>query len=138
MLDEEYPHGTSTAAGFRPPGAWSKAERQSGAAAAGANTTIAVVATDAMLGRGEAKRLAIMAADGMARALRPVHTPFDGDSVIALATGRIALTGPRALALSALGALAADAVVRAIGRAIWEAEAVPGWPAWRERAHPQA
>jgi L-aminopeptidase/D-esterase-like protein len=68
---------------------------------AGANTTIAIVATDAMLTRPEAKRLAIMAADGMARALRPVHTPFDGDSVIALATGRIALAPPPAGAVGA-------------------------------------
>jgi L-aminopeptidase/D-esterase-like protein len=70
----------------------------------------------------------------MARALRPVHTPFDGDSVIALATGRIALDGPRPLALSALGTLAADTLARAIGRAIWQADAIPGWPAWRDGA----
>jgi L-aminopeptidase/D-esterase-like protein len=133
----EYPQGHSLAAGFRPPGAWTKAERHSGATA-GANTTIAVVATDATLARAEARRLAIMAGDGMARALRPVHTPFDGDSVIALATGRVAIAGPRALALSALGALAADALARAIGRAIWEAEGVSGWPAWRDRSGPMA
>lgn len=135
----EYPQGHSIAAGFRRPGAWTKAERPAGAmagAAAGANTTIAVVATDAALARPEAKRLAIMAADGMARALSPVHTPFDGDSVIALATGRIALEGPRALALSALGTLAADALARAIGRAIWQAEAISGWPAYRDGPGP--
>jgi L-aminopeptidase/D-esterase-like protein len=135
----EYPHGHGIAAGFRPPGAWTKAERAgnrvgtgAGGAGAGANTTIAVVATDATLTRPEARRLAIMAADGMARALRPVHTPFDGDSVIALATGRAALEPPRALALSALGTLAADTLARAIGRAIWQAEAIPGWPAYRD------
>jgi L-aminopeptidase/D-esterase-like protein len=130
----EYPHGHGLAAGFRPPGAWTKAERagSAGGAGAGANTTIAVVATDAGLTRAEARRLAIMAADGMARALRPVHTPFDGDSVIALATGRAALDGPRPLALSALGTLAADTLARAVGRAIWQADAIPGWPAWRD------
>ncbi|HUE44840.1 MAG TPA: P1 family peptidase [Aestuariivirgaceae bacterium] len=125
----EYPHAHGLAAGFRPPGAWTKADRGT---AAGANTTIAVVATDAALTRPEARRLAIMAADGMGRALRPVHTPFDGDSVIALATGRTPLDGPRPLALSALGTLAADTLARAIGRAIWQADAIPGWPAWRD------
>jgi L-aminopeptidase/D-esterase-like protein len=128
----EYPHGRGATAGFRGPHAWTKAERLAGAAAGGANTTIAIVATDAILGRPEAKRLAIMAADGMARALRPVHTPFDGDTVIALATGRHTLAGARPLALSALGTLAADTLARAIGRAIWHAEGVPGWPAWRD------
>ncbi len=53
-----------------------------------ANTTIALVATDADLTRIELKRMAIMAADGFARALRPVHTPFDGDLVYALSTAR--------------------------------------------------
>jgi L-aminopeptidase/D-esterase-like protein len=130
----EYPHAHGLAAGFRPPGAWTKADRPGteGAASAGSNTTIAVVATDATLTRPEARRLAIMAADGMARALRPVHTPFDGDSVIALATGRVALEPPRPLALSALGTLAADTLARAIGRAIWQADAIPGWPAYRD------
>jgi L-aminopeptidase/D-esterase-like protein len=131
----EYPHGHGLAAGFRPPGAWTKADRAGTTeSSAGANTTIAVVATDAGLTRPEARRLAIMAADGMARALRPVHTPFDGDSVIALATGRTALEAPRPLALSALGTLAADSLARAIGRAIWEADAIPGWPAYRDGA----
>ena len=65
------------------PDAGTKAE----GAAAGANTTIAVVATDAILTRGETQRLAIMATDGMSRALRPVHAPFDGDTVFAMATG---------------------------------------------------
>jgi hypothetical protein len=59
------------------------------ARAAGANTTIAIVATDAALTRAEASRIAIMAHDGMARAVRPVHTPFDGDTVFALATGAV-------------------------------------------------
>jgi L-aminopeptidase/D-esterase-like protein len=134
-LAGEYPQGHTTAAGFRPPGEGTKADRlgKTGTTAA-ANTTIAVVATDAILTRSEARRLAIMASDGMARALRPVHTPFDGDSVVALATGRTELSGSRPLALMALGTLAGDALARAIGRAIWEAEGVPGWPAYRDGA----
>ncbi|HEX9556597.1 MAG TPA: P1 family peptidase, partial [Reyranella sp.] len=52
-----------------------------------ANTTIAVVATNARLDKASAKRLAVMAQDGLARAIRPVHTPQDGDTVFAIATG---------------------------------------------------
>ncbi|MBV9043754.1 MAG: P1 family peptidase, partial [Alphaproteobacteria bacterium] len=54
-----------------------------------ANTTIAVVATNARLDKAWCRRLAIMAQDGLSRALRPVHTPADGDAVFAMATGRV-------------------------------------------------
>ena len=57
------------------------------AAPAGANTTLTVIATDADLTRAQAKRVALMAHDGYARAIRPVHTPLDGDTVFVLATG---------------------------------------------------
>lgn len=97
------------------------------------NTTIAVVATDATLTRIEAKRLAIMARDGMARAIRPVHTPFDGDTVFALSTAKKTLPEPRALALAALGGTAADTLTRAIGRALWAAETAGGFPGYREK-----
>ena len=70
---------------------------QCGAAVPGANTTIAVVATDAALDKGGCRRLAIMAQDGLARAIRPVHTPFDGDTVFALATGAGPQVEPAAL-----------------------------------------
>ena len=59
----------------------------------GASTTLAVVATDCALTRAEAKRLAIAAHDGMALAIYPAHTPFDGDTVFALATGARELSG---------------------------------------------
>ncbi len=111
--------------------AWSKADR--GAAGPGANTTIAVVATDADLSKSEAKRFAMMAADGMARALKPVHTPFDGDIVIALATGLKALAEPRSLNLAVAGELAADCLARAIGRAVWEARSLGTTAAFRDR-----
>jgi L-aminopeptidase/D-esterase-like protein len=91
------------------------------------NTTLAVVATDARLTSDEAKRVAIMAQDGMARAIRPAHSPFDGDIVFALATGRVDLpTDARPFATARLGALAADTLARAIARAVFEATA---WPA---------
>jgi L-aminopeptidase/D-esterase-like protein len=92
-----------------------------GPARAGANTTIALVATDADLGGVELKRLAIMAADGFARALRPIHTPFDGDTVFALATARRPLAEPRPFQLTQLGNAAADCLARAIARGVYEA-----------------
>ena len=99
----------------------------------GANTTLAVVATSAKLTPVETKRVAIMAQDGFARALRPVHTPFDGDVAFVLATGVHALAEPRPLALSLLGMAAADCVTRAIGRAVYAAESIGGWTSYRDR-----
>lgn len=101
-------------------------------ASPGANTTIAVVATDAHLTRGEAQRLAIMAADGMARALRPVHAPFDGDTVFAAATGKLEHPPMTPAMLCRIGTAAADTLTRAIGRAVYEAASIPGHPSWRE------
>jgi L-aminopeptidase/D-esterase-like protein len=95
------------------------------------NTTIGVVATNAVLSQSEAQRIAIMAQDGYARAIRPVHTPFDGDTLFVLATGRHALPEPRPSAIARLGALAADTVARAIARGIYEAETLSPWPSWR-------
>jgi len=100
----------------------------------GANTTIACVATDAALTPAQARRLAIMAQDGMARAIRPVHAPFDGDVVFALSTGRKALSDPIDFILTRLGALAADTLARAIARGVYEATPWPGSDArcWRD------
>ena len=100
---------------------------------AGANTTIAVVATDARIGKADAKRLAIMAHDGFARALWPSHTPFDGDLVFSLATGRASIDA--AVDMVAIGSAGASCTARAIARAIYEATPAPGdkVPTWRER-----
>lgn len=95
---------------------------------AGGNTTIAVVATDAVLTKAEAKHLAVMAQDGLGRAIRPIHTPLDGDTVFAAATGKRALAGPRDLAL--IGATAASVLARACARGVYEAR---GTGSWRER-----
>src|SRR6202030_3031783 len=71
-----------------PPGALDPEDYSACAApVVGANTTVAVVATDIGLDKAGCRRLAIMAQDGLARAIRPVHTPFDGDTVFALSTG---------------------------------------------------
>ena len=103
-----------------------------GAVRPGANTTIAVVATDAALTRVELKRLAIMAADGFARALRPAHTPFDGDLVYAVSTAQRALTEPRPRAVMRLGNIAADALARAIARGVHAADTLGGVKSWRD------
>jgi len=103
---------------------------QCGAAVPGANTTIAVVATDAALDKGGCRRLAIMAQDGLARAIRPIHTPFDGDTVFALSTGPGRPVEPAALL--ALGSAAADCLARAIMRAVLAAEPLGGVPSWRQ------
>jgi len=91
-----------------------------------ANTTIAAIATDAALTPAQAKRIAVMAQSGLARAIRPVHAPFDGDVVFALSTARQPLPAPEPLALTRLGALAADCLARAVARAVYEASPWPG------------
>ena len=101
-----------------------------GAAAPGANTSIGVVATDATLDKAGCRRLAIMAQDGLARAIRPVHTPFDGDTVFALATGTGAPVDPATLVR--LGSAAADCLARAVMRAVFAAEPLGGIPSWRQ------
>jgi L-aminopeptidase/D-esterase-like protein len=103
---------------------------QCGRDAVGGNTTISVVATDAALDKGGCRRLAIMAQDGLARAIRPLHTPFDGDSVFALATG----AGPPAAPdlLLRLGAAAADCLARAVMRGLTAAEPLAGVASWRQ------
>ncbi len=98
----------------------------------GSNTTVAVVATDAVLSRVELQRVAIMAADGFGRALRPAHTPFDGDTVFALATARRPLDEPRGLQVMRLGSLAADCLARAIARGVYEARSLGDTHSYRE------
>lgn len=98
----------------------------------GGHTTIAAVATNVALDKAQAKRLAIMAQDGLTRALRPAHTPFDGDTVFALSTATRPLEGPPALALSRLGHLAADCLARAVARGVYAAESLGGVPSYRD------
>lgn len=97
-----------------------------------ANTTIAVVATDARLDKPQAKRFATMAHDGFARALWPSHTPYDGDIVFAIATGRHDHAAPDLVAIGAAGAVC---MARAIARAVYAATPAPGdlVPTWRDK-----
>ncbi len=83
------------------------------------NTCIGVIATDAPLSRAEARRVAMMAHDGLARAIRPVHTPFDGDTLFVASTGDGACGDP--VRLTEIGTIAADLVARAVRRAVFGA-----------------
>ena len=97
-----------------------------------ANTTIACVALDADLTPAEAKRVAQMASAGLARAIRPVFAPFDGDVVFVLATAQKQTPEPRPLAIARFGALAADCLTRAIARGVHAAETIGPHLAWRD------
>jgi L-aminopeptidase/D-esterase-like protein len=100
----------------------------------GTSTTIALVATDAALTKVQAKRLAIMANDGLARAILPAHAPMDGDTVFAASTGRRTLGD--VYELTELGQAATIVLARAVARGVFEAGALP-WPgaqeSWRAR-----
>jgi L-aminopeptidase/D-esterase-like protein len=106
-----------------------------GAAASSAeNTTIAVVVTDAILTKAQAKRLAMIAQTGLARAIYPVHAPLDGDTVFVGATCEKPIEP--ILGLTELGAVAANVLSRAIARGVYAATALPfggALPAWRDR-----
>ena len=98
-------------------------------------TTLALVATDAILSKAQCHRLAVMAQTGCARAIYPVHTPLDGDIVFAAATGKIPLPDPL-FSLTTLGAIAANVLARAIARGVYEATALPfegALPSWRDK-----
>jgi len=100
-----------------------------------ASTTLVVVATDAILTKGQARRLAVIAQTGLARAIYPVHTPLDGDVVFAAATLHKPLADPL-IGLSELGTIAANVVARAAARGVFAARAVAfaGAPAtWHDR-----
>jgi L-aminopeptidase/D-esterase-like protein len=90
----------------------------------GQNTTVGVVATNVALTKAEATKVAQMAHDGLARAIRPVHTPWDGDTLFALSTGALKIDQPSLV----VGVLAAEAVARAVVRAVTTAAGLPGLP----------
>jgi D-aminopeptidase len=98
------------------------------------NTTIAVVATDAVLDKAQLKRIAVMAQDGLALSLRPAHAQLDGDLVFAASTARHSRP-PDLRDLTELGAVAATVLARAIARGVYEAKALPfanALPSWRD------
>jgi len=99
------------------------------------STTIGLIATDAKLSKAQCNRLAVMAQDGLARAIYPVHTPLDGDTVFAAAMGAKPLADP-AYALAVLGMVAANVMARAVARGVYEATALPfpgALPSWKDK-----
>jgi L-aminopeptidase/D-esterase-like protein len=112
---------------------------QEGLSAPPSNTTIGVVATDVLLSKAQAQKIAQMAHDGLARAIRPAHTMFDGDTIFCLATGRKPLpetkgffAAPQAQSLNELGRAAADCFSRAVIRAVIEADSLGKMTAFRD------
>jgi len=109
--------------------------RPAGNVGMGTATTIGMVVTDAALTKAQCKRLALMAHDGLARAVMPAHAPMDGDTIFAAATGAAPLTNP-IRDLTTLGHAAALVMARAIARGVHEATPLPGrgaQPSWRNR-----
>ena len=105
------------------------------------NTTIAVIATDAVMSAAACRRVAVAAHDGLARTIRPCHTPLDGDTVFALATGAVevppdpetpASMSPEVPLITAVGAAAADVLARAVLVGVLAAESVAGIPTYRD------
>jgi L-aminopeptidase/D-esterase-like protein len=94
----------------------------------GENTTIGVVATNATLDKAQARKVAQMAHDGLARAIAPAHTPLDGDTIFALATAAL----PGEANVTTIGAVAAEAMAEAVVRAVRAATGLPGLPAARD------
>jgi L-aminopeptidase/D-esterase-like protein len=100
----------------------------------GANTTIGVIATNAPFSKAGLAKLAQMAHDGYALAIRPVHTPFDGDAIFALSTSTEEAAANEALLLAMAGGVAARAMARAIVKAVRAATSLGGVPAVRDFA----
>jgi L-aminopeptidase/D-esterase-like protein len=105
------------------------------------NTTVAVIATDAALDKAACRRVAVAAQDGLARAIRPAHTPLDGDTVFVLATGAVTVDPdpdtpaqmlPDTALTTAVGAAAADCLARAVLVGVLAAEPAAGIPAYRD------
>lgn len=105
------------------------------------NTTIGVIACDAALSPAACRRIAIAAHDGLARTIRPAHTPLDGDTVFALATGAVAVPpeagvpaalSPETQLVTAVGAAAADCLARAVLAGVLNAQPVAGIPTYRD------
>lgn len=92
------------------------------------NTTIGIVATNAVLTKDQATKVAQMAHDGLARTINPVHTPYDGDTIFALATAAASTR----VETGAIGALAAEVMAIAVLRAVTQAKGVPGFPSYRD------
>jgi L-aminopeptidase/D-esterase-like protein len=94
----------------------------------GTNTTIGIVATNAAFNKAEITKIAQMAQDGLARSINPVHTAYDGDTIFAASTG----TSDIKAELSSVGAIAAEVLAEAVGRAVRLAKGLPGLPSYSD------
>jgi L-aminopeptidase/D-esterase-like protein len=94
----------------------------------GANTTIGVVATNAAFDKAQAAKIAQMAHDGLARTINPTHTPWDGDTIFAVATGAVQTRANH----GTIGAIAADVMSQAVLRAVMNARGLPGLPSYSD------
>ncbi len=128
-INDEFGHQTRRAVKLPPPSETGPVQ----------NTTIGLVATDAYLTKSQAQKIAQMAHDGLARAVRPAHTMFDGDTIFCLATGQKKLPEvpgffavPQAQPINDLGHAAADCITRAIMCAIMTAHSLAGMTAFRD------
>jgi L-aminopeptidase/D-esterase-like protein len=101
--------------------------------AAGGNTTLGVVATNVACDKAQMTKIAQMAQDGLARAINPVHTPADGDTIFALSTGALKVKANHGY----IGAIAAEVVAQAVVRAVSLANGIPGLPAAAEMSNTQ-
>jgi L-aminopeptidase/D-esterase-like protein len=128
-IGDEFGAASAPARYRAPPMDWGLAKVNPGLRA---NTTLAVVATDVALTPAQAKRVAVMAQDGLARSIRPVHAPVDGDVVFVVSTGARPLVGPAPLALALLGAAAADTLARAVARGVYLARALGAERTWAD------
>jgi L-aminopeptidase/D-esterase-like protein len=111
---------------WKPAGSWLTDARALYKPVFPSNTTIGVVATNAILDKAMATRVAVMAQDGYARTINPIHTLGDGDSVFCMATGTVQAD------VSQVGAVAAQVLARAVIKAVKAAESLHGVPAYRE------
>ncbi len=96
------------------------------------NTTLAIIATDLILTKAQAMRIAMAAQDGLARAIRPVHTPLDGDTVYVLSTGLKTMEDPL-MDMAKLAMLGADCLSRAIARSVYHAKSLGNWTSYQDK-----
>jgi L-aminopeptidase/D-esterase-like protein len=99
----------------------------------GAHTSLGIVATNAVLTKTQCTKVAQMAHDGFARTINPAHTAYDGDTIFAAAAGTSRIHGD----VTIIGAIAAEAIARAVNRAVLTATGIPGYPAHRDVTGPQ-
>lgn len=124
--------GQRPPANYKPTSLGFPDDTKMGGSVPGTNTTIGIVATNVALTPAEMKRVAMMAQDGYARSLRPIHALSDGDVVFAVSTSECACDEPRSAMISLIGTVAADCMARAVARGVYAAETIGGMVSYRD------